>query len=112
MRLVSVGVPVPFLDLLTYQVPDGVSTPPRGARVVVPLGNRVVTGVVVEPDAAGQSVTDLARIRNLIEVLDDEERDLVRSISLQRWHGAPDSGRWMHQTMLTMPTAAKVARIV
>ena len=41
MRLVSVGVPVPFLDLLTYQVPDGVSTPPRGARVVVPLGNRV-----------------------------------------------------------------------
>jgi len=44
------------------------------------------------------------------EVLDDEERELVRSISLQRWHGAPDSGRWMHQTMLTMPTLVKVAR--
>jgi hypothetical protein len=44
------------------------------------------------------------------EVLDDEERDLVRSISLQRWHGAPDAGRWMHQTMLTMPTAAKITR--
>jgi hypothetical protein len=44
------------------------------------------------------------------EVLDDEERDHVRSIALQRWHGAPDAGRWMHQTNLTVPTAAKVAR--
>jgi hypothetical protein len=44
------------------------------------------------------------------EVLDDEEREHVRSISLQRWHGAPDAGRWMHQTNLTIPTRAKVAR--
>jgi len=44
------------------------------------------------------------------EVLDDEERDHVRSIALQRWHGAPDAGRWMHQTNLTVPTAAKVLR--
>jgi hypothetical protein len=44
------------------------------------------------------------------EVLDDEEREHVRSISLQRWHGAPDAGRWMHQTNLTVPTRAKVAR--
>jgi hypothetical protein len=44
------------------------------------------------------------------EVLDEEERELVRSISLQRWHGAPDAGRWMHQTNLTVPTKAKVAR--
>ena len=44
------------------------------------------------------------------EVLDDEERDHVRSISLQRWHGAPDAGRWMHQTNLNVPTTAKVAR--
>jgi hypothetical protein len=44
------------------------------------------------------------------EVLDDEERELVRSISLQRWHGAPDAGRWMHQTMLTLPIAAKITR--
>ena len=44
------------------------------------------------------------------EVLDDEERDHVRSISLQRWHGAPDAGRWMHQTNLNLPTTARVAR--
>jgi hypothetical protein len=44
------------------------------------------------------------------EVLDEEERDHVRSISLQRWHGAADAGRWMHQTNLTIPTLSKVTR--
>ena len=38
-----------------------------------------------------------------VEVLDDEEREHVRSIALQRWHGAPDAGRWMHQTDLKVP---------
>src|SRR5712691_11610324 len=42
------------------------------------------------------------------EVLDEEERDHVRSISLQRWHGAPDAGRWLHQTNLNVPLVAKV----
>ena len=44
------------------------------------------------------------------EVLDDEEREHVRSVSLQRWHGAPDAGRWMHQTNLNIPATVKVAR--
>jgi hypothetical protein len=44
------------------------------------------------------------------EVLDDEEREHVRAIALQRWHGAPDAGRWLHQTNLTIPVKAKLAR--
>ena len=44
------------------------------------------------------------------EVLDDEEREHVRSISLQRWHGAPDAGRWIHQTNLTVPVKAKLLK--
>jgi hypothetical protein len=44
------------------------------------------------------------------EVLDDEEREHVRSIALQRWHGAPDSGRWLLQTNLAVPVQAKLAR--
>lgn len=45
-----------------------------------------------------------------LEVLDGEEREHVRSVALQRWHGAPDSGRWLHQTNLTVPQTARVAR--
>ena len=44
------------------------------------------------------------------EVLDQEEQDHVRSISMQRWHGAPDSGHWMHQTNLNVPLEAKAVR--
>jgi hypothetical protein len=44
------------------------------------------------------------------ELLDDEERDNVRAIRLERWHGAPDAGRWMQQTTLNIPTLAKVAQ--
>ena len=43
-----VAVPVPTLDLLTYTVPEDVETPPIGARVVVPIGTRSVTGIVVD----------------------------------------------------------------
>ena len=45
-----------------------------------------------------------------MEVLDEEERDHVRSISLQRWHGAADAGRWMHQTNLNVPVPVKAVR--
>jgi hypothetical protein len=44
------------------------------------------------------------------DVLDEEERDNVRGIRLERWHGAPDAGRWMHQTMLNIPSLIKIAQ--
>ena len=46
-----------------------------------------------------------------LEVLDDEERGHVQSIALQRWHGAPDAGRWLHQNNLKVPSPAKLARV-
>lgn len=45
-----------------------------------------------------------------MELLDEEERSHASCISLQRWHGTPDSGRWMHQTNLRLPTPVKAAR--
>ena len=47
MRLVRVAVPVPALDALTYSVPEEFPDPPPGARVLVPLGKRTMTGVVI-----------------------------------------------------------------
>jgi primosomal protein N' (replication factor Y) len=52
MRLAWVAVPVPALDLLTYLVPDSLDLPPVGARVLVPLGARQVTGLVVRTGGA------------------------------------------------------------
>src|SRR4051795_4900043 len=47
MRLVQVAVPVPQLDALSYSIPDEFPDPVPGARVLVPLGKRVLTGVVL-----------------------------------------------------------------
>jgi len=38
------------------------------------------------------------------DVLDQEERSAIYEISLERWNGAADEGRWQKQTTLTVPT--------
>jgi primosomal protein N' (replication factor Y) len=88
---IQVAVPVPNLDLLTYAVPDGVAPPKIGARVVVPLGTRVVTGIVVEvhvPPSAerrtanGERTTEVKPIR---ELLDADAFVLPEVVALARW---------------------------
>ena len=64
MRLVQVAVPVPQLDALSYSIPDEFPDPVPGARVLVPLGKRVLTGVVLsvvrDARSAIRSVSDPA----------------------------------------------------
>lgn len=45
-----------------------------------------------------------------LELFDDEERDRVVQVALQRWNGAPDAGQWVHQAQLTIPASAKLAQ--
>jgi primosomal protein N' (replication factor Y) (superfamily II helicase) len=47
VRTILVAVPVPGLGALTYTVPDEMPMPPAGARVLVPLGKRTMTGIVL-----------------------------------------------------------------
>lgn len=44
-----------------------------------------------------------------MDLLDEEERGHVKSVSMQRWQGAPDSGRWVHQSDLPVPMKEKIA---
>jgi primosomal protein N' (replication factor Y) (superfamily II helicase) len=79
MRLVRVAVPVPALDSLTYSLPDEYPLPVVGARVLVPLGTRVLTGCVVDGGDAAEPPA--STIKSVIEVLDTEAylpEDVVR----------------------------------
>ncbi|HEY3159085.1 MAG TPA: hypothetical protein VGJ78_09025, partial [Vicinamibacterales bacterium] len=83
MRLISVAVPVPYLDSLTYHVPDRYpDLPPVGARVRVPVGTRTVVGCVVGHDdtlGSGSQVKDIA-------ALVDQEAILPAAVvNLCRW---------------------------
>ena len=53
----------------------------------------------------GQSSTRIrgGYIEAFHEVLDEEERLMSETISLQQWEGAADAGRWKHKTSLKVP---------
>ncbi|HEY7169694.1 MAG TPA: primosomal protein N' [Vicinamibacterales bacterium] len=81
--LIRVAVPVPALDLLTYSVPEGTSPSP-GARVVVPLGSRAVTGIVVET-GVGPDGVDRSAIKPIRQLLDGEPFVPSDVVELARW---------------------------
>ncbi len=68
-RFVGVALPLPFMQPMTYRVPEGWPEVPRGSRVEAPFGNRRVTGVVVDPAAKAKEVL---RLKSLTDILDDE----------------------------------------
>ena len=84
------AVAVPFLPALTYRVPDNEAVPPVGARVVVPLGRRVVTGCVVSTDEvsadrAGDVPAAPEKLRELVETLDPEPYLPADVLDLALW---------------------------
>jgi primosomal protein N' (replication factor Y) len=94
VRLVSVAVPVPFLDVLTYRVPGHLELPPIGARVRVPIGSRTVTGCVVEhgtpepgsPESGTpESGKTPAELKDIVEVIDREPFLPAGVVELCQW---------------------------
>ena len=63
---IHVALPLPRLEPLTYEVPEGIDVR-RGCRVLVPLGTRVLTGTVVALDQP-----PVEKMRPILEVLDEE----------------------------------------
>jgi primosomal protein N' (replication factor Y) len=87
MGRIRVAVPVPALEALTYRVPGSLAPPASGARVLVPLGTRIVTGVVVghDADGNGNGAGDEEGIRDVLDVLDAEAFLPQPVIDLATW---------------------------
>jgi primosomal protein N' (replication factor Y) len=83
-RFVAVAVPVPRLDRLTYRVPEPLAPPVPGARVLVPLGSRQLTGCVVERLDLRPALPEEA-IRDLVDVLDEEPFVPPEILTLVAW---------------------------
>ena len=82
-RVVSVVVPVPALDRLDYEVPPELPVPETGARVLVPLGTRTMTGCVVDRSASPPA----AALKPLIDVLDVDPMLPAGVVGLALWVG-------------------------
>jgi primosomal protein N' (replication factor Y) len=78
MPFVRVAVPVPALDALTYRVPEQLRLPSIGARVLVPLGKRVVTGLVVDHEsgidrrAPAADRPEESTVKDVLDILDSD----------------------------------------
>ncbi|MGE3844270.1 MAG: primosomal protein N', partial [Vicinamibacterales bacterium] len=80
---VSVAVPVPLQGFLTYRLPRG-EVAVRGVRVVVPLGRRFVTGLVVATHDTTPPI-DVAALRDVTRVLDTEPFLPTAIVDLAEW---------------------------
>jgi primosomal protein N' (replication factor Y) len=83
--LIRVAVPVPQLDLLTYKVSDGSPQPHPGARVVVPLGSRILTGIIVDLPGSAPDDVPLDEIKPIRRLLDDEPFVPEEVVGLALW---------------------------
>jgi len=105
MRQIQVAVPVPQIDPLTYSVPDEFPDPVVGVRVLVPVGKRTMTGVVVvagmrdpgsgirgaantndsvRPDP-GPRIPDPGAIKPILDILDPTPFLPPDVVALTRW---------------------------
>ena len=80
-RHLTVVVPVPQLGPLTYLLPESLPTAPVGARVLVPLGTRLLTGCVVPTDEAPSA----ADLKSVVDVFDTEPWLPVPVVELALW---------------------------
>jgi primosomal protein N' (replication factor Y) len=83
VRAIAVAVPVPGIGALTYAVPDEFPDPAAGARVLVPVGNRTLTGIVLS--AAVEPQTSTLDLKPLIDVLDAEAFLPADVVDLAAW---------------------------
>jgi primosomal protein N' (replication factor Y) len=100
-------VPVPGLDLLRYRVPDGLPAPPKGARVMVPVGHRTLLGCVVDADAAPP---EGARLRDLSQILDREPFLPPGIVDLALWVGDYYASGPGDALAIAMPPLARQGR--
>ncbi len=79
---IEVALGIPLAKLLSYRVPEGLRSGIEvGKRVLVPLGNRKVTGYVVGSDAKFEGL----EIKDVIEVLDDQPLFTSHHLTFYRW---------------------------
>lgn len=102
---IRVALPLPRLEPLTYRCSDGAVE--RGCRVLVPLGTRVLTGMVVDID-----VPEVPRIRDIAEVLDDQPSCTSHVLLLTRRVAEYYMCSWGEALQAAMPSGFRATSIV
>ena len=85
MRLVDVILPLAIRDCYTYSVPDGLTLPVAGTRVLVPLMKKEVRGVVLRTHTEPIEESFAQKIRPITAVLDAAPAISPEQLALWQW---------------------------
>ena len=78
---IAVALPLPFQATFTYRLPAGTTEVARGARVVVPFGNRRAIGVALGKAEAPVGVA----LKDVVEIIDDAPLVEPPLVDLAEW---------------------------
>ena len=85
MRAVDVILPLAIRDCYTYSVPDGLSMPAPGTRVIVPLMAKKVRGIVLREHTETIDDAFSAKIRPILEVCETAPLVSREQLALWQW---------------------------
>ncbi len=85
MRLVDVILPLAIRDCYTYSVPDELSLPAPGTRVVVPLMKKEVRGIVLREHTEPIEEAFLAKIKPILSVSETAPVVTPEQLALWQW---------------------------
>ena len=85
MRLVDVILPLAIRDCYTYSVPDELSLPAPGTRVVVPLMKKEVRGIVLREHTEPIEEAFVAKIKPILSVSETAPVVTAEQLALWQW---------------------------
>ena len=85
MRLVDIILPLAIRDCYTYSIPDGLSLPTPGTRVIVPLMKKEVRGVVLREHTEPIDPAFADKIRPITAIVDTAPVVSQEQLTLWQW---------------------------
>lgn len=76
-------------------------------RAVVVMDEGAEALLVVGKSSSSVRTSYLKQLEELYLLLDENEKNSVQMVSLQRWAGAPDAGCWEHFSELKIPASLR-----
>ena len=85
MRVVDVILPLAIRDCYTYSIPDGLSMPAPGTRVLVPLMRKEVRGIVLREHTEPVTEDFAAKIKPILSVSETAPVVSPEQLALWQW---------------------------
>ena len=111
---VEAVLPVPLRRSFTYRIPEEMrGSIELGARLKVPFGKRSMTGYAVElhADLPADIEFDESKIKNIIEVSDDEPLITPEILKLTKWTAEYYASFWGEMLKASLPAGINTEKV-